>query len=1581
MSTFVEERVVQMGFDNQRFEQNAQRTLSTLDKLKQSLNLSGASKGLEDVGRAAGGINLSPLGSAAETVQAKFSALGVMGVTALANITNSAVNAGKRIVSALTIDPIKTGFQEYETQINAVQTILANTESKGTTLKDVNKALDQLNTYADKTIYNFTEMTRNIGTFTAAGVDLDTSVSAIQGIANLAAVSGSTSQQASTAMYQLSQALASGTVKLQDWNSVVNAGMGGQVFQDALKRTAKVMGTDVDALIKKYGSFRESLSKGEWLTTDVLTETLNQFTMAAEEGSKQWEEYKKSLKDKGYTEEQAVAILKMANTATDAATKVKTFSQLWDTLKESAQSGWTQTWEIIVGDFEEAKSFLTEVSDTIGTLIGESANARNGMLNDWKELGGRTALLDSVRNAFEGVMSIVTPIKEAFTDIFPPITGKQLLNLTEGLKSLTEKLKIGETTALNIKRTFKGIFAVFDIGVTVVKAIAKGFMDLFGYVAPAGNSILAFTANLGDGLVKFSEFIKTSDVFNKSIQFIVKTIGFAYTKISEFISIIKEKFVMPGMEGLSAVLDRVGERMSHIKSIAVAMKDGLVNAAKAIASSFTGSSIIETLTTMWNILRAIGGGLVDALGKAFGNLAGAISSVNFSGLLDVINSVSLGGIAVAITKFVKGAKEAKNGTSGLGDILDNVVEILGGVKDTLEAYQTQLKAGTLLKIASAIGILAASIFVISLIDSDKLAASLLAIGGLFGELMASMAAFNKISGSYKNTMKSCTAMIAMSASVAILATAMKKIGDLDLAGVTKGLIGVAGLVGIVIGAAKLMRGEDATITKFSGQMILMSVAVNALSKVAKYLSAFSWGELAKAGAGLYGIISMLTTAAKKMDSESAAITKFGGQMILMSVAVGALSVVAKLLSTFSLEELAKGGAGLVGIIGMLVAAAKIMKSESAAITKFGGQMVIMSIAIGALTGVAKILSTFSWEELIKAGAGLFGIIAMLTAAAKIMDSESAIITKFGGQMVVMSIAIGALTAVAKILSTFSWEELIKAGAGLFGIIAMLVAASKIMASGFVFDQGAGQMLIMSAAIAVLAGSIKMIAGLSVGSIIKGLVTLAAAFALVGAAGVILGPIAPVILTLAGAIALLGVAITGIGVGVMAFSAGLASLAAVGVAGATSIVAALTVIVTGIAGLIPAIVSKLDEALVAICGVIANGAPAIASAITAVLLSIAATLGTTIPALLKTVGLLLDALLAFIIKYIPKVVDVGLKLITSLLQGISKNIGAITKTAVDIITNFIDALASKLPQIIQSGINLMVSFIDGLADGIRNNTDATIAAIDNLMSSIIYAMKAWFGHWRDKGKELIGKLVDGVKQKISDAKNKAKEVVSKMIEGVKEKLESFKKAGKDLIEGFIKGVKDKANSVVEAAKGVVSNALEGAKKLLGIHSPSREFAKVGEQSDMGIIVGLNHFAGKVANAAKDVGRGALDAMRDSISGISDAFANNVDVQPTIRPVLDLSNVKSGSRSIGSMLSTRRTLSINTQNVGAVAASINGIQNSRESNEFLAAINGLRKDLSNQPGNTYIIDGVTYDDGTNVANAVQTIVRSTKMGRRV
>ena len=463
MSTTVDQRVVEMRFDNRQFESNVQTSMSTLDKLKRSLNLTGSAKGLENLNTAAKRVDMSGLGRGIESVQAKFSAIQVIGVTALANITNSAVNAGKRIASALTIDPVKTGFQEYETQINAIQTILANTQKEGTTVEIVNKALDELNTYADKTIYNFTEMTRNIGTFTAAGVKLQTSVDAIQGIANLAAVSGSTSQQASTAMYQLSQALSSGTVRLMDWNSVVNAGMGGQVFQDALKETSELLGTGAEAAIKAEGSFRDSLNTG-WLTSEVLTETLKKFTtsgaiekvaeytgLSQEAVQSAWESAEAQYgeadaiakvseelaKQSGKSADTIKSTLEFAKTAEDAATKVKTLSQLWDTLKEAAQSGWSQSWRIIVGDFEEAKELFTGLSDFLGGFIERSSKSRNTILKGALSGNPFSTLAERIEKV-TGATEAMTEATKDYSGIANKVINGDFGNGQARIEALTE---------------------------------------------------------------------------------------------------------------------------------------------------------------------------------------------------------------------------------------------------------------------------------------------------------------------------------------------------------------------------------------------------------------------------------------------------------------------------------------------------------------------------------------------------------------------------------------------------------------------------------------------------------------------------------------------------------------------------------------------------------------------------------------------------------------------------------------------------------------------------------------------------------------------------------------------------------------------------------------------------------------------------------------------------------------------------------------------------------------------------------------------------------------------------------------
>jgi tape measure domain-containing protein len=1602
MSNTIDQRVVEMRFDNKQFESNVQTSMSTIDKLKQSLNLTGASKGFENISAAAENCNVSALSGALETVRGKFSALEVMAVTALANITNSVVNTGKKIVSSLTIEPIKSGFQEYETQINAVQTILANTSSKqeevskeaidaiketalqsaivteeanaqtleniksaheqqlkeysnrakdeldiledkyddeadalekaineenkilkqahnekldlyheeymeklkvidedrynkikaiddeidsingltkaeeeelkkakqrkklselqnkvyeaetfeerkraeenladykdelareqllkerdtkiksletdksaineayelqkeqikseyeekkdtenklyelesenlkenqaerkkalkdtydtekeflkekhdaekealrdrqsaeisamnerhkialnnieseknaqikaltlankavtkGSSLEDVNKALDELNYYADKTIYNFTEMTRNIGTFTAAGVDLNTSVSAIKGIANLAAVSGSTSQQASSAMYQLSQAIASGSVKLMDWNSVVNAGMGGKVFQDALKETARVHGIAIDEMIAEEGSFRETLSNG-WLSSEILTETLSKFTGDLTE---------EQLKTMGYTEDQIASIIEMGQVANDAATKVKTFTQLFDTLKEAAQSGWTQSWEIIVGDFEEAKELLTEVSDIFGNIIGSSANARNEMLQGWKDLGGRTAVIEAVKNAFEGVLSIITPVKEAFQEIFPPITGEQLAAFSEGLRKLTEHFKLSETASDALKRTFKGIFAGLDILKQAFSDVLTAISPLFKGIDNLGGGILNVTASLGDWVVEFRDTISETDIFNEVMKKVVGVIETVASAVKKVIDFIKEKLSFPGFENFHALLERIQKRMSQVGEAAGNMKSGVVIAVEAIGSALANSKFIQLMESIWNFVKALADGISKILSGIASDLTDKLGNANFDGVFDLINSLSLGGIALGISNFLKSLTEPLEGLQG---IIDGVTGALDGVRGCLEAYQTSLKADALLKIAFAIAILAASILVISLIDSDKLTASLGGITVLFADLMGSMAVFDKISGSAKGVTKSIAAMLGISIAVLILASALKKISDLNLEELGVGITGIASLTAIIVAAAKIMESSGKSVAKGAIQMILFAAAVSILASACEDLSSLSWEELAK---GLVGVGVLLAEIVLFMNT-----AKFSGKSITTATGIVILAAAIKVLASacedfgnMEWEEIAKGLTG-VGLLLAEVAAFTKLTGNAKHVISSGVALIAIGAAIKILASAIQDFAGMTWEELARGLTGMAGALVAVVAALNFMPKNT---IGIGVGLISVSAALVILAEALNKMGNMSWEEIAKGLIALGGSMTILAVGLNVMNGTLA---GSAAMLVAAAALAVLTPVLSILGAMSWESIAKGLVALAGAFAIIGVAGLVLTPIVPAILGLAGAFALIGVGVLAVGAGLLAAGAGLSALAvgftalaAAGAAGATAIVAALTVIVTGVAGLIPAVIEKIGEGVIAFCKVISEGAPELGKAIKAVVLTLIDVLTECIPAIVDGALALITEILKSLVKYTPQIVDSLLQFVIELLNGVARNLPQLIQAVVDVImalfTGVIDALRGMDVEVLVKGIAGI-----GLLSGIMVALSAVAALIPGAMVGVL-----------------------------------------------------------------------------------------------------------------------------------------------------------------------------------------------------------------------------------------------------------------------
>lgn len=1907
MSETIDSKVVEMRFDNKDFEANTRTTMSTLDKLKAKLHFPGASKGLEEIGQTAKRVDFSGMSSGIQTVQMKFSALQVMGITALQNITNAAISAGKQLTDAITIDPVKDGFTEYETQMNSVQTILANTQKEGTNIDQVNKALKELNTYADQTIYNFTEMTRNIGTFTAAGVKLDDSVSAIKGIANLAAVSGSTSQQASTAMYQLSQALAAGKVQLMDWNSVVNAGMGGQVFQDALIRTSEHLQTGAKQAIEAYGSFRESLTEGEWLTTDVLTETLNQIAGAYS---------KEDLIAQGYSESQAEEIVKLADTATDAATKVKTFTQLIDTLKEALGSGWTESWQIIIGDFEEAKEVWTKVSDVLGGFIQKSSEARNAILkaamgnpysdlakniqkvtsatsdykdivdsvirgdygsgqarfdklaaeghdwarvqnlinerlgcsfryteelttsqedlnkeqaktieqilkmsdaelkkngltkedvkalkelqkqsektgipindliNDMDKLSGKELLHGSVADMGNALINLFTEIHNAWQKVFDPVSAMTLYNIIASMHGVTSKfLKFTEDRGKELTRTLAGVFAALDIIRQCLGGSLKFAIKAVNAVLSAFDmDILDATAKIGDLLVKFDKWLKKTDPFTKGFEEIGKVIKSVVDDLTKFENKIKK---LPNIENFLKTIEK-------IKSPKVDFS-GVINGFSELSNTTTNSSfsnIRKLFSALWKYVTEVGLNIIDTIGKIGTSIAQAFGKGD---VFEVINSGLIAGILVFVKKLTKNITKV---TDDAGGILNNVTEILDGVKDCFVAYQEQLRAGALLKIASAIGILTASVFTLSTIDSDALQRALFGIAALLIELGVALAAFGKMSNDFKGSLKANFLMKSLAVSILIMAAAVKVLSTISWEGMMKGLIAIGGL----------------------------------LLELSLFLS--------------------LTDFKKKSFSSSAG-------MVLIASALLILSSVVKKFENVNWETI---GRSLVSIGALLLEISIFanLAGKAKHVISTGLSLILVASGLKILASVVDDFSGMNWDEIKRGLTAMGAALLEITIALKLLPKTS--LFRATGLIV----AAAALKIVANDMNDFAsmnWPSIKKAAITMGIALGEIVIALNLMKGTL---GGAAALIVASAALAILASTMSKLGKLSSDEIAKGLIAMAAAFFIVGVAGALLQPLIPTILALAAAFVLFGVAalsigagLTLVGVGLTTISIGLSALGGSLATAAVSIVAGLSVIILGVAGLIPAVAEKIAEGVVAFATVIGDCAPQIIDAVLKLFDEVLKSANTYLPTIIDSVLTLLIAVINGVANHIPEIMlaitnlvgkivegvtDVikglnpdeilkateaigillasifgfaGISKISSqamtgivqfgiilaelsaviaaaggiaqipgaswlieeggnflekigtaigqfvgglaggVAKGVSSSLPAIGKNLSDFMTNaqpFIDG-AKGIDSSVTTGItslceailaltgtdllNAIASFVTGGASFVKmgeqlkpfgealsdyaqsvkginaedvqasakaakalvslndalpksggflgallgnsnlanlgdqlkpfgealseysnsvanvspdkvafatsavkslveaiNATDSVkatgtstfVQAVDTLaetnISGFVSAFKGSSSKVKNVGSTLTSALASGVKSKSNTLSATASNMAESMKNSIASKDKEFQKVGVALISALAIGIQAQVNQAVNAANYVGASAANGSGQaytsfymnginlgrglVLGMnamqqsaynsgyalgqaavrgekdgqksHSPSKLTIQAGKWLGEGLIIGMNAMESKTYGAGKSMGETAFDSIRSALSGMNNIIDSDMDTTPTIRPVLDLTNVKATAGKLNGLFTDPAfTPLANLRAIGNISARNNQNGNS---DEVVRAINRLGKSLNNV-GNTYnSINSVTYDNGSEISNAVETLVRAATVGRR-
>lgn len=951
MAETVDNKVVRVQFDNQQFERGVRQTTLSLQNLKQSLKMEDSSKSIEKVTSALKNINLDGLNSALDSIKNRFSVTGMVALNILSSIASRAVFAGQQLVSSFTMTPLIDGLREYELQLQSLQTIYANVSPKGYSLDDVNASLDELNTYADKTIYKFGEMTRNIGTFTAAGVDLKEATKAIQGLSNLSAMTGATAEQSARGLYQVSQALSTGFFRQIDWMSMDNANMSNAQFKDMLVQIADKRNNNAATnAIKSKGSFRDSLEK-QWLTKDVFLEASNILGEVVD-SEEAYQNLMKKIIDSGYTEAQAKQFANMAKMAYESATKIKSFTQLVDTLKESLGTGWADIWRTVIGDLSEAKELWTGVYEKINPFIDASSKARLELAKTWKEMGGRTEVINGISNFFDNFVSIAKAVHQAWVDVFPPITAETLYNLSVRFRELSENLKPTEETLSRIGRIAKGLFSILDMGRKTIVGVAKAFAALFHIDLGAPLELLA---KIGDFFTDLNSKYSTLtfDVIAEKIKDWKNSIK---EGIDSLVNCIKDLFG----KIRDKIEDAAGFKPESILDAITAVFVTVIKALPGLITNFRG--------TIMNIFGLLGD-LKDWI-KDHISLDEVMSGISTAGL--VVMAKSLIGVAKTIKEFfdnlpfVGTGGKSKGGDSGSGggpgDIIGNISNLLNGLTESVKNMTSTIKISQLIIISTSVLMIAKAIDMLAKIDQDKLMGSFATVTAILAVLGKVMSAMSKFAHEFTlgNSLSVSMVVIAFTHSINTISKAIKRLSDLDQSKMMGSATTLAILMGVMVKVMKGLaevKGLDAA--KVSLALIAMSHAMNIISKTVKTFSALDPKDLTK---GVIGVTAMLTALGIAMRIIDETKISVGTSVALLAMAA-AVKVLQNSVISFSEMEPAKlvqGILGIAGAMGVLVLALRAM--PTAKVSVFNSlSMLILAFTSDVIANAIVKLSQIDWQ--------------------------------------------------------------------------------------------------------------------------------------------------------------------------------------------------------------------------------------------------------------------------------------------------------------------------------------------------------------------------------------------------------------------------------------------------------------------------------------------------------------------------------------------------------------------------------------------------------------------------------------------
>lgn len=1522
MSQTIDKKVVAMDFENDKFEKGVATSLNTIDKLKSSLKFDKVGDSFSGLNSAIQGVNLGWLMDGLSIAEAGFLGLGYLAVNALGKIADAAVNAGLAIAKSLTIEPIMLGYDDYGRKLTSIQTI---TNATGKSVDQVNVYFNQLDEYADKTIYNLDHMTGALAKFTNAGVDLDKSVPAIKGIANMTALAGQDANAAGIAFYNLSQSIAGGFLTTTDYRSLNLANVATKEWKQYLVDTAVAMGT-----IKKEGTdlyripgakeainmqrlFSDALSDG-WATTDVLIKVLGDYGDTTTEIGKK---------------------------AQSAAQDVKSWSMMMETLKASVGTGWTDSFELLIGDLDKAKALYTPLTATIQDILNASTDARNNLLKGWVDLGGRTDLIESFKNAFNGLKELIKPIGEALREIFPPITAKQIFTITENLKEFTKSLKLTEENASTVKRIFKGVFAVLDIVAYAFTSITKSVFGFASTLWPSIKLLGEFIAMIADFIVSLRDSIKDGGGFVTVLTKITTALLEGKTSFKKFFGTVLEgfkNFKGVNLDGLSNFIDKLKTKFKPLGVITDVL-----------------NKILEFFITSLGKLAPIALKLAEIVGKFVSSfldgILDALGKFEPERVIDLINGGLLSGVLIAIKKFI---------SKGPG-LFENIADILDSVKTSLQSWQNSLKADILLKIAAALGIMALSVLLLASIDKDKLAGALIAMTAMFTQLGVSLAAFEKITAATNPAQMGTMAvgLIAISSAMLIMSFAVHKLGIMDPKQLVNGMLAIVSMIGIFSLSSKVLSNSAPQMITGALALIVFSFAIRSLAEAVLTLGQGDPVELARGLTAVGVLLAELYVFMKYTNIGAMGISSSLGILIM----AGAVAILAKSVETLSKingDDLVKA---LVAI-GMILAELSIFIYATAGgstllLTAAG--LAVISIAMLALTEVMERLGALSLEQVGIGLTAMAGALILIGAASYLLPPN--MLVQAAG-LVVMAYALMLIADALTTMGSMSGDQMAISLLALAGSLTILAVALNFMNGAM---GGAAALFVAGLALMALAPALKMLGSMSWEEIGRGLVALAATLIVLGVAGTVLTPVIPTLLGLGAAMMLIGVGMALAGVGLLAFSAGLAALAVSGSAG----VGALVIIISSIVGLVPMLVATLGRALLALVDVLVQGAPTLLAGIVTLLTILLDGLILIIPKLVDAVILFMEKVLTTLAEKTPLFVQSGYDILKGFLEGVRANIGEVIVLSIDIIDAYLNGIASKLPELVDSGWNLIITWVDSMTASVDAHLPELITAVQKLGIAIVKGLTQGIIDGRNNAFEAIRELgqiiidefkyilginspstvfiefalnmilglVNGLKSNSAYVTNAIGDLGNSIVDSLKGKYTSVVNAGSNLVSGFGVGIRNYIGDAVKAATELASAALTAIKETLGINSPATELVDVGMFADKGLAVGIDKFSNIVLSSIKDLGKDAVTGFSSVIGRISDVVNNNMDVTPTIRPVIDISNIEKGTEDIRRLFGDGGGFTPSMSTVKAKSISVNDNKSGSSNNT-----NGTTKEVT-------------------------------------